>query len=302
MVKYNPKEWFSLIFKIDKDDTLKKSFPYLVGIAVFAFLVTYFQVDYLKLENTSSFPKIYIIHNLLGFVLSLLMVFRTNSAYDRWWEGRKLWGSLLNNSRNLSIKLAGFLEPGDMENREFFRKMIPNFAHSLVLHLRDKSIFESRGILKKEFEDDNSLLVELSRKSQQIFPIYISNLIFERITRLNKMNKISEEKLLFLREEINSFMDIMGACDRIKKSPIPHSYSAFIKKFIFLYTTTLPLAHAVTLSYWNIFVSVFCLYVIMSLELLAEEIEEPFGLDQNDLPTEEISENIRMSVKEIFLS
>jgi ion channel-forming bestrophin family protein len=92
MDKYNPREWFSLIFSLQSDDTLKKTFPHLIGIAIFSFGITYFQIDYLKLTKESQFSELKLMHNLLGLILSLLMVFRTNSAYDRWWEGRKLWG------------------------------------------------------------------------------------------------------------------------------------------------------------------------------------------------------------------
>ena len=301
--KYNPKEWFQLIFSIQSDDTLQRAYPHLIGMGLFSFLVTYIQVDYLKLENSSNFPKLYIIHNLLGFVLSLLLVFRTNSAYDRWWEGRKLWGGLLNSSRNVAIKLSLFIPFSDSKNREFFQKMIPNFAYSLMYHLREDSIFDKEGQLKKNFHDSESKLLELkSKQDLKLNPMYISKLIFDRVDVLHKANIISGNKFILLREDLNSFIDILGACDRIKKSPIPHSYSSFIKKFIFLFTSTLPIAHAVTLNYWNIFVSVFCLYVIMSLELLAEEIEDPFGLDDNDLPIESISDNIQISVNEIFKS
>lgn len=299
MVKYNPREWFNLIFKIDHDDTLKKTAPHLLAIGVFAYAVTYIQIDYLKIENSSTFPKIYIIHNLLGFVLSLLLVFRTNSAYDRWWEGRKLWGALLNSSRNLSVKLSSFLEKNDSINRNFFQFMIPNFAFSLVYHLREKSIYDGDK-LRDEFVDIESALSKLSTKGHLLYPMYISKLMYDRVDKLHLEGRISGDKFIILKEDLNSFLDIMGACDRIKNTPIPHSYSSFIKKFIFLFTSTVPLAHAVTLSYWNIFVSVFCLYVIMSLELLAEEIEDPFGEDFNDLPTLKISENIQNSVREVF--
>lgn len=300
MIKYNPKEWFTLIFSIDTDDTLKKSAPYLVGIGLFAYVVAYIQVDYIKIDNNSSFSKINIIHNLLGFVLSLLMVFRTNSAYDRWWEGRKLWGSLLNSSRNLTIKISQFVPESDKETRIFFEKMIPNFAYSLVYHLRDQTILENSNKLKKEFQDIDSKIFNLQSKGLNLNPLFISKFLFEKVDVLHNKGIISGDRFLLLREDLNSFVDILGACDRIKNSPIPHSYSSFIKKFIFLFTSTLPVTHAVSLGYWNIFVSVFCLYVIMSLEFLAEEIEDPFGLDQNDVPTEDISERIKISVQEIF--
>jgi ion channel-forming bestrophin family protein len=300
MDKYNPREWFSLIFSLQSDDTLKKTFPHLIGIAIFSFGITYFQIDYLKLTKESQFSELKLMHNLLGLILSLLMVFRTNSAYDRWWEGRKLWGSLVNSSRNLAIKVSQFIPKDDIKNRKFFQNMIPNFAFSLVYHLRDQNILVGEKKLQSDLQDIDSQILDLQNKTLNLNPMFISKFIFERIDSLHRAGTISGDKFLLLREDLNSFVDILGGCDRIKTSPIPHSYSSFIKKFIFLYTSTIPVTHAVILSYWSIFVSVFCLYVIMSLELLAEEIEDPFGLDDNDLPTPEISNKIKTSVDEIF--
>jgi len=97
-----------------------------------------------------------------------------------------------------------------------------------------------------------------------------------------------------------SFTDICGACERIKNTPIPYSYSAFIKKFIFFYVMTLPFGYAFSLGYYVAPVIVFIFYVLASLELIAEEIEDPFGADENDLPTRKISENIKKHVEELI--
>ena len=99
---------------------------------------------------------------------------------------------------------------------------------------------------------------------------------------------------------MQTFTDVCGACERIKNTPIPYSYSAFIKKFIFFYIMTLPFGYAFSLGYYSIPVVIFTFYVLASLELIAEEIEDPFGDDANDLPTEKISENIKKHVEEIL--
>ncbi|WP_432326778.1 bestrophin family ion channel [Mucilaginibacter sp. P25] len=105
MVYYNPKEWFSFIFKINKAETLRELFPLMLAVGAYAGVVTYFLIDFWQLPDTSILKKVIFIHQTIGFVFSLLLAFRINSAYDRWWEGRKIWGSLVNNSRNLAIKL-----------------------------------------------------------------------------------------------------------------------------------------------------------------------------------------------------
>ena len=105
MVTYNPKDWFTLIIQFHKSDTFRQLFVSLVCIGLYAASIVYTEENYLHL-NTKN-PTV--MHSILGFVLSMLLVFRTNSAYDRWWEGRKIWGSVVNNSRNLALKLSTIL-------------------------------------------------------------------------------------------------------------------------------------------------------------------------------------------------
>ena len=122
----------------------------------------------------------------------------------------------------------------------------------------------------------------------------------DRIHQLYKQQKISGEQLLLLNTEITSFLDICGACERIKNTPIPYSYSSFIKKFVFIYSVTLPVGYVFSLHYLVIPVVVFIFYVLASLELIAEEIEEPFGKDTNDLPMGRMSETIQKNTIEIL--
>jgi putative membrane protein len=121
-----------------------------------------------------------------------------------------------------------------------------------------------------------------------------------KINELYKSGKITGDQLITINNELQTFTDVCGACERIKNTPIPYSYSAFIKKFIFFYIMTLPFGYAFSLGYYSIPVVIFTFYVLASLELIAEEIEDPFGDDANDLPTEKISENIKKHVEEIL--
>src|ERR1700709_981607 len=117
MKAYNPKEWYKILFFIQKSDTLIRLFPLLVFVALYSVGVVYLEKHYLKMAEESWMTNIPVMHGMLGFVISLLLVFRTNTAYDRWWEGRKLWGALVNNSRNLAIKLSAMLPEADEEER-----------------------------------------------------------------------------------------------------------------------------------------------------------------------------------------
>ncbi len=289
---YNPKHWFAILFQFHKSDTLRKLFPLILIIAAYSALVVYLENTILNLGNHPFLKNIFYLHNLLGFALSLLLVFRTNTAYDRWWEGRKLWGSLVNNSRNLAIKLQAFMAPTDEPNRAFFRHAIPLYAKVLKQHLQQES---TRMALDTEMASEFGA-VDPSKHT----PNQVARLMADRITLLYKRGIISGEQMLMLNPELTAFTDICGACERIKNTPIPFSYSAFIKKFFFIYIMTLPFGYVFSLGYWVVPVVAIVFYVLGSLELIAEEIEDPFGKDSNDIPMEKLSENIRKHIREIL--
>src|SRR5581483_2662288 len=113
MITYNPKDWFTFIFRFHKADTLRKLAPLIAGICVYSGAVVFVELEVFNLGDNSHMKNIVSLHTLLSFVISLLLVFRTNTAYDRWWEGRKQWGTLVNNSRNLAIKLHSMLGHDD---------------------------------------------------------------------------------------------------------------------------------------------------------------------------------------------
>ncbi len=233
-------------------------------------------------------------HTLLGFAISMLLVFRTNTAYDRWWEGRKLWGSLVNNSRNLAMKLSSFLLVDELAQRSFFRRIIPAYAYSLHNHLHKEKI------RVELFEDEEHRDVFSDLDHSKHIPNQIALLMFRHVQQLYHDKKITGDQLIILNNELQSFTDICGACERIKNTPIPFSYSVFIKKFIFIYVMTLPFGYVFTLGYYVIPVVAFVFYVLASLELIAEEIEDPFGGDPNDVPTEKLAQNIQRAVADII--
>lgn len=289
---YDPKHWFGILFQFHKSDTLRKLFPLIIIVSIHSALAVVLERYWLQLPPDSFVRNLFSLHNLLGFVMSLLLVFRTNTAYDRWWEGRKLWGALTNNSRNLAIKLQAFLQPTDEHNRAFFKDAIPMYAKVLREHLLQES---TRTALDETPLDD---LKSIDRKKH--VPNQVARLITDKVFMLYKQGKISGEQLLFVNAEITALTDICGACERIKNTPIPYSYSAFIKKFFFIYIMTLPFGYVFTLGFWVVPVVAIVFYVLGSLELIAEEIEDPFGRDSNDLPMDKIADNIRKHVAEIL--
>ncbi len=294
MINYNPKDWFTFLFRFHKADTFRKLFPLLLGISAYAWLIAFMEIEVFHISASSYVKNIPVMHNLLGFAISMLLVFRTNTAYDRWWEGRKLWGSLVNNSRNLAIKLSVILSPEEKEQRAFFRKIIPAYAYALHKHLKSE---ETRIEL---FENSASAQIFNHIDHDKHVPNQVALLMFTHIGELYRDKKIDGNQLIILNAEWQSFTDICGACERIKNTPIPFSYSVFIKKFIFFYIMTLPFGYVFNLGYYVIPVVAFIFYVLASLELIAEEIEDPFGTDANDVPTDKIAQNIHNHINEIL--
>jgi putative membrane protein len=288
MITYNPKDWWRLIFAFHRSDTFRMLLPAIFSIAVFTGVVAYVETVILHL----SFKNTTIVHSLIGFVLSLLLVFRTNSAYDRWWEGRKIWGSFNNNSRNLAIKLNALLPKNDIVLRERLRILICNYTIATKDHLREGVKFEELIACEK-------YPISYYKQFSHV-PNGIAKALTEEIVALEYQKIISQEHLLFLNNELQSFTDNVGACERIRNTPIPYTYSIFIKKIIFVYVISMPFGFVMEFGYWAIPIVVTIFYTFASIELIGEEIEDPFGEDSNDLPTDQITQRISENLKEIL--
>jgi putative membrane protein len=287
MVNYNPKSWLTLIFAFHKSDTFRILWKEILYIGVFTLVVAFLELHYFP--NAEVLDKLIAVYSLIGFVISLLLVFRTNTAYDRWWEGRRKWGELVNDSRNFAVKLSSILK--DKEDKAFYQRHIVNYVYATKEHLRSGVKFEELDLSAEELQQ--------MRNSSHI-PIAIVKAMYTKLNALTSSSKITQEEFLALDKNLNTFIDVVGACERIKNTPIPFSYSLFIKKFIFIYVTTLPLAFVNQFGYFSSLIATFVFYVLVSMEVLAEEIEDPFGEDDNDLPTDTICERIKQNVEEVL--
>lgn len=292
MIEYNPKEWIAYIFNFHKADTVRKLGPLLLLVGAYCAGLYWVEIHYWKVSPDSELKNLNVMHSLLGFALSMLLVFRTNTAYDRWWEGRRQWGTLVNASRGLSLKLASFLEDKDPASMKYFSVMIPNYAYALKAHLRGE-------FAPAEWQEVPGFEGS-SVKADQHVPNQLAMLIFRKLNTLFENRVINSEQLSMITNDLSAFSDVSGACERIRNTPIPFSYSSFLKKFIFFYVLTLPFSFVLTLGVFVVPVCIFIFYVLASLELIAEEIEDPFGTDANDLDLDGICGGIRKAVQHIF--
>jgi ion channel-forming bestrophin family protein len=289
---YNPKRWLSLIFHAYSRRVMGRLWPALAFMLVYSTLLCYFFLDYFKLHQADFQPTI-AMHQLLGIVLGLFLVFRTNTAYDRWWEGRRLWGGMVNSTRNFAMKLNAYIERENHEDRDWFAKMISNFTFAMKENLRSGVQFAELDPITETFIND--------LKKYKHKPNRIAALMYQKVNELYVQKKITGDQLINIDKELKDFIDFLGACERIKNTPIPYSYMMYVKKFITIYIITLPFGFVTQSGYMTVPIVVLISYVLLSVELIAEEIEDPFGRDINDLPLDELATKMRENVREILL-
>jgi putative membrane protein len=217
-------------------------------------------------------------------VIGVLVGFRTKAAYDRWWEGRVLWGALVNHSRNLAIKLRA--ADADPAARAEAAKLLAAFPVALREHLRGAT-----GLRRVPgFERDSA--------DPQHAPAEIALRVTRVLFGLRQKGVVDGYTYLALDEHARALMDVCGACERIANTPLPRSYLSLQRHglllgFVFLPWMLIPALGAVGLG-----VQAVAVYFLFGIELTAEAVENPFGFDGDDLPLEAYAETIRTSVEE----
>ena len=280
--------WFKDLLNSFKSETLVRLLKRVVVVAILSSISIFLIKHHLAPESLVSGE----VYTWVGVALSILMVFRTNTAYDRWWEGRKQWGELVNHSRSLALLMNAKLKKHDEDNRRYFARNIANYAFALSGHLR--------GAFKKDLLYDVGDNDEKQLEIHHHAPNYIAKKLYGRTVRLLEQGHLSEFIELKMLDHLAGFNTITGACERIKNTPIPFSYRIYLKIFIFAYTLLLPFAYATTLGYLTVAICVIESFVLMGLEMMAEEIEDPFDFNANDLPTRQLSFVIKNNVYEIL--
>lgn len=264
MILYDPKNWIRILLDFPRSPVFRTLALDVLGAGVYAALVVWLETDVMRIAVPLG-PSFL---SILGIILGLLLVFRTNTAYDRWWEGRRLWGQLVNTSRALAHALDAML-PRDAASRSTFATLLGRYPAALAEHLRKPR--EQGGP-----HQPNDLVRQLAHAMHDEI----------------RAGQLPREAIVALTPMVAAFDDICGACERIRNTPIPFSYSSYVKQFVVLYALVMPFGLVREFGYGTVVASMFTFFATMGLELLATEIEEPFGTDRNDLPLDEIAARI----------
>jgi ion channel-forming bestrophin family protein len=255
---------------------------YLLSLTLYA-LAVYLIFDDLKTEMEwlhidSRF------HVLQGTILGLLLVFRTNTAYDRWWEGRKLWGQLVNDMRNLAMKVQRCVDVSLEEKRKFGDVMI-TFTFALKEHLSWKPTKNDAKPGGSGKEPDN-------------VPLLVASRLIEKLNDWEVGGRLRQ--ILIFDPHSRSLMDVCGACERIKRTPIARSYLVFIRLCIIFYLLTLPWGLLKDFHLWMVPATAIIGYFMIGIELIAENVEDPFGRGEDKLALEDICQGIERSVRQLL--
>ncbi|MFT6834154.1 MAG: putative membrane protein [Francisellaceae bacterium] len=286
---FNPFYWLTIFIIVVKSDISKKfryfhNLGYLIFfLIIYALIISLVESRYHAIGQSTDISSLLVVFN---FIIGLLLVFRLNTAYARWWDGRGQWGFLVNNCRNLAIKFDNYV---GLNKDPLFRDCLSQFPALLKFHLR------------KEWDSSRKLVSDLGLT--YVDDHHLPNLVIHRMSKIlnhyRKNGTITFEQYLAAEENLSAMTDILGACEKIRNTPVPAGYAFFIKLALFVYMLLFPLDWVDSFSFWIMPIVIIIIYTMLGIEILAEEMEEPFGYDSNDLKLDSLSATIRDNVLSI---
>lgn len=231
----------------------------------------------------------------LNIVLSLLLVFRTNTAHDRFWEGRKLWGAMVNTVRNLSRGIWVVIEENDQQERaekQAAARLVVAFSVAMKLHLR-------RDPMNSELEPFMSTTQYQIAQAVNHAPLEISLWIADYLQQQHELQRVNIFQLTAQLELLDDMVDILGGCERILKTPVPLAYTIILRTLLLIYFLLLPWGLVNGLTWWTGPLLGFISVVLLGIDEIGAEIEEPFGHDPNDLPLDVICNTMIRNVEDL---
>jgi putative membrane protein len=285
--------WFAMALQL-RGSVAPIIFPRVLLCGGFGFLISLFYYWGLPVsENSLASLVTNVVYNL---VLGLLLVFRTNTAYDRFWEGRKSWGILVVNVRNLArqIRVAiATTELIDKDNKDSTLRLLGAFAIATKLQLRQEPI--------SELEDIITPSQSLKLKSVKNPPLEVALWIGDYLQQQHNRNLLSSNQLIAMNELLDKMVEALTGCERIVKTPIPLAYSIYLKRLLLIYCFLLPFQLVAKSGWWTGIIVILLSFVLFGIEQIGNEIENPFGHDTNDLPLDEICSSMIQNIEDLII-
>ncbi|MEO7283963.1 bestrophin family ion channel, partial [Gelidibacter sp.] len=233
------------------------------------------------------------IFTLFGIALAIFLGFRNTVSYDRFWEARKLWGALLNDTRSLARQSHTLIEGEDYkEQRTQFVLMLKALVYALKHQLRETNA-------DAEMERLLGNLYNQKLQAAVFKPIVILKELGLWVKNAKREGKLDSITQIAFDENLNKLSDIIGGCERIASTPIPYTYSVLLHRTVYIYCFLLPFGFGENMAWTLPFVIVFIAYTFVALEAIADELEDPFGIEPNDLALDAMSEMIENTLSEL---
>ena len=231
-----------------------------------------------------------------SIVLGLLLVFRTNTAYERFWEGRKCWGAIVNTIRNLARQIWVSIdekEPEDKDHKIEALNLLVAFGIATKLHLRSEPI---NSDLEALMPDSKYITLKIINNPPLEIAFWISDYLQQQYHR----NCINSYQLTSMQELLNILVDNLGSCERILRTPMPLAYAIHLKQLLLLYCFLLPFQIVQSLDWWTGLISALVIFTLLGIEAIGLEIENPFGYDENDLPLDAICTTMKRNIDDLI--
>jgi putative membrane protein len=225
--------------------------------------------------------------SILGVAIAIFLGFRNNACYSRYVEARQLWGQLMIASRSLLREVKNTLPP-DTDIASFVRLQIA-FVHSLRMQLRH--VPQEPTLAKYLTQEQLTQVLAVQSPANRILLLMGNWLAAQR-----QQGALSDILFHSLNNRLNDMSVVLAGCERIAGTPVPFAYSLILHRTVYLFCIMLPFALVGDLHYMTPFISVLISYTFISLDVLAEELEEPFGVENNDLPLDAISTAIEIEL------
>ncbi|MGF6768925.1 putative membrane protein [Paraburkholderia sp. GAS199] len=232
--------------------------------------------------------------SLIGIALAVFLGFRNNASYDRWWEARKLWGQLLNDSRSLT-RQALTLQVGPLPKEDIkeFIAVLGALPHALRHQLRSS---DPRSDLAARLPKAQFDRVIASRYK----PATLMLMLGEWVQRHAQTGAIDPMAVLAFDRNLNGISGVIGGCERIVSTPLPFAYSVMIHRTVYFFCAALPFGLVDSIGIFTPVFAVFVAYTFMAHEAIASQIEEPFGTDENDLALNTMSLFIEDAMRDLL--